>query len=160
VKVQALVTPDGQCIYLSRVYRGATHDNAIFDRSEVAQFLTYQDERGRIQDKPIMGDLAYIVTNDQKAENGVLSRNRIIVENFFARWKCLLEIAGSKSRGELVRLEPIVRATIAMTNWYIRRHPLRRREEQAEDSSDWEGGEAVGRARGLEESGSDVPSLE
>jgi hypothetical protein len=90
VKVQALVTPDGQCIHLSRVYRGATHDKAIFDRSEVAQFLTYQDERGRIQHKPIMGDLAYIgitrtcpgsvlphkrpsgrdLTNDQKVENG------------------------------------------------------------------------------------------
>jgi hypothetical protein len=146
----------------------------------VAQFLTYQDERDRIQHKPIMGDLAYTgitgtcpgsvlsherpsgrdLTNDQKAENGVLSRNRTIVEDFFARWKCLFGIPGSKYRGELVRLDPIVRATIAMTNWYIRRHPLRRREEQAEDSSDWDGGEVVGRARGLEESGSDVPSLE
>jgi hypothetical protein len=60
VKVQALVTADGQCVHLSRVYRGATHDKAIFDRSEVARFPTYQDERGRIQHKPIMSDLAYI----------------------------------------------------------------------------------------------------
>jgi hypothetical protein len=50
VKVKALVTPDGQCIQLSRVYRGATHDTAIFDSSEVAQFLTYQDERDQRMD--------------------------------------------------------------------------------------------------------------
>jgi hypothetical protein len=60
VNVQTLVTPDRQCVHLSRVDRGATHDRAIFDPSEVARFLTYQDERRCIQHKPIMGDLAYI----------------------------------------------------------------------------------------------------
>jgi hypothetical protein len=35
LEVQALITPDGQCVHLSRVYCGATHDKAIFDCSEM-----------------------------------------------------------------------------------------------------------------------------
>jgi hypothetical protein len=99
VKFQALVTPDAQGIHLSRLCRGTTHDKGIFDRSEVAAFGTYQDDRGRIQHKPIMGDLWYMgiartcpgsvlphkrpmggdLTAEHNAGNRVLSRNRIVV---------------------------------------------------------------------------------
>jgi hypothetical protein len=56
VKVQSFVIPDGQCAHISRIDRGTTHDKSIFDPFEMATFLTYQDDRDRIQHKPIMGD--------------------------------------------------------------------------------------------------------
>jgi hypothetical protein len=59
VKVQALVTPDGQCVHLSRVFRGCTHDKATFDQSGVVSFLTERDDNGQEQRKLIMGDLGY-----------------------------------------------------------------------------------------------------
>jgi hypothetical protein len=42
VKIQAGLTPDGQCVHLSKVYRGRTHDKAIFDSSGLADFLVYR----------------------------------------------------------------------------------------------------------------------
>jgi hypothetical protein len=42
VKVQALVTPVGQCIHCSSVYQGTTHDKAIFDRSGIGDFIAYE----------------------------------------------------------------------------------------------------------------------
>jgi hypothetical protein len=60
MKILTLVTPDGHCIYLSRVYRGAMHDQVIVDRSEVAAFFTHQDDRDLVQHKRIMGDSGYI----------------------------------------------------------------------------------------------------
>jgi hypothetical protein len=41
-------------------------------------------------------------------------------------WNRLYEVY----RGEIERLSRIVRVTIAMTNWYIRHHPLRRPDEE------------------------------
>jgi hypothetical protein len=40
VKVQALVTPDGQCVCLSEVFWGSTHNKAMFESSGVVGFLT------------------------------------------------------------------------------------------------------------------------
>jgi hypothetical protein len=139
VKLQALVSPEGPCVHLSRAYRGATHHRAVFGRPEVATFLSYEDDRRRVPHKPIMGDLRYIgipwtcpggllphkhqrgkdLTRQQKTENEVLSCNRILVESFLARWKCLFGV-------------PV---TVAITNSDIQRHPLRRREEPAEKVS-------------------------
>jgi hypothetical protein len=79
------------------------------------------------------------LTRYQKTENEVLARNGILVENLFARRKCLFGVAGSKYRGDLGRLDPIVRATIAIANWYIPFDPLGGREEPAGDTSDGDG---------------------
>jgi hypothetical protein len=161
VKVQACLTPDGQCVHLSKVYRGRTHDKAIFDSSALADFLVYHAPgsdapRHRI----IIADLRYVgitrscpnalllhkkeigwqLTADQKQENQFLSRGEILIENFFGRWKTLFGVCHEAYRGDLKSLSRIIRATIAMTNWYICRHPLRRANEELVEESDSEHG--------------------
>jgi hypothetical protein len=113
VNVQALVTADGQCAHLSKADCISTNDKAIFERSELAEFTSYQPPgaAGR-RHRIIMGDLAYPeitrtcpgaifphkrpargeLTSDQKRDNRILSRDRIVVENFFGRWKTLFGI--------------------------------------------------------------------
>jgi hypothetical protein len=94
----------------------------------------------------IMGDLGYIginmtdcrnallphkrpphreLTEQQKTENRILSRDRILVENFFGPWKTLFGVCHETYRGDIKQLSKIVRVTIAIMNWYIRHHPLR-----------------------------------
>jgi hypothetical protein len=145
VKVQALITPDGHCAHLSAVFRGATHDKAIFDRSGATEFVTFRDENGRERQKVIMADLGYVgitrvlanavlphkrprggaLTEAQIDENRRIASDRILVENFFGRWKSLFGIWGVRYRGDLGLLSRIVRVTVALTSWYIGRHPLR-----------------------------------
>jgi hypothetical protein len=100
------------------------------------------------------------LTREQKTENEVLSRNRILVENFFAGWKCLFGVAGSKYRGDLGRLDPIVLAAVAMTNWYIRGHLLRRRRNHpVTPRMGMVAARVAGLSHELDESGSDEVSL-
>jgi hypothetical protein len=121
-KVQALVTPDEQYVHLSKVYRGNTHDKAIFDRSGLAEFVSYRPpgsvtRRQRI----VIADLGYLIisraspgailphkrpargelTSEQKHHNRILSRDRILVENVLARWKTLFGICHEVFRGEI-----------------------------------------------------------
>jgi transposase len=160
VKVQALVTPDGQCVHISKAYRGRTHDKAIFDASNVADFLAYSGRHGdRSVHRAILADLGYIgitrtcasailpyrrkpgreLREEQREHNRKLSRARILVENFFARWKTIFGIVHQVYRGNLKKLGAIIRVTVAMTDWHIRRHPLRRAGgEELTDESDRE----------------------
>jgi hypothetical protein len=91
------------------------------------------------------------LTADQKRENQILSRDRILIENFFGRWKTLFGVCHELYRGGLKSLSKIVRATIAMTNWYIRRRPLRRPNEELVEEPDSEHG---GPARELDQQSS------
>jgi hypothetical protein len=81
------------------------------------------------------------LTAHQNRENQILSRDRILIENFVGRRKKLFGAGHEAYRGDLRSLSKIIRATIAMTNWYIRRHPLRRpKEERVEESDSKHGG--------------------
>jgi hypothetical protein len=60
VKVQALVTPNGQCVHLSDVFRGSMHDKAMLDHSEVVRFLTEEDDTGDERPRLIMADPGYV----------------------------------------------------------------------------------------------------
>jgi hypothetical protein len=60
VKVQVLVTSDGQCVHCSEVFRGRTHDKATFDTSGLSDWLVHTDEQGRERQKWIMDDLGYL----------------------------------------------------------------------------------------------------
>jgi hypothetical protein len=111
VKVQVLILPDGQCIHLSKVYRGRTHDKAIFDSSRVANVLSFR-RRNSVTHYPILADLGYLgitrtcpmailpykrqpgreLGEAQKEHNRKLSRDRILVENCFGRWKSIFGI--------------------------------------------------------------------
>jgi hypothetical protein len=170
VKVQACITPDGQCVHLSKVYRGRTHDKAMFDHSGLAEFLLFHPPGS---DAPrhqiIIGDLGYLginrtcpgallphkkpahgrLTPEQKHENQILSRDRILIENFFGRWKMLFGVCHEVYRGDLKLLSKVVRVTIAITNWYLRLHPLRQGDAERIDESD-----GAGPARELDSSSS------
>jgi hypothetical protein len=77
----------------------------------------------------------YDLLEVQKEENRVVSRDLIIVGNFFGRRKSLFGIRQGKYRGSFSHLSRIIRITIPMTNWYIGRHPLRRPDEERVDQS-------------------------
>jgi hypothetical protein len=82
------------------------------------------------------------LTPAEKRTNRKISRIRVLVENYFGRWKALFAIIAGEYRGDLTRLQWIVTITLGMTNWYLERHPLRRRnteeEEERGESSDGE----------------------
>jgi hypothetical protein len=74
----------------------------------------------------------------KKEYNRRLSRDRVLVENFFGRWKSLVRIVAQQFRGSRLSLRKIVPITIVLTNWYIERHPLRANEIEKLTESDAE----------------------
>jgi hypothetical protein len=97
--------------------------------------------------KPASGQL----TAEQKQENRILSRDCLLAENFFGRWKMKFGICYEVYRGELRMPSKIIRVTMAMTNCQIRRHPLRRPDGELVEESD---SDHAGEARELDESSS------
>jgi hypothetical protein len=93
------------------------------------------------------------LTEEEKEKNRVLSHDRILVENFPGRWKSLFGICQGRYRGSLKNLRQIIRLTVIMTNWDIQRHPLRRRDDRSEESSE-DGEEIVASAIALDTSSS------
>jgi hypothetical protein len=75
------------------------------------------------------------LTERQKEVHRLLSRDRILVENFVGRWKALLGICHGVYRTNLKELGNVIRLTLVLTNWYIRRRPLRRANEEKVDES-------------------------
>jgi hypothetical protein len=140
------------------VVQASAHDKAILDHSGLVRFISERDEEGVDRSKLIMGDLGHLgiarsavmvllahkrrkgrdLTNNQKEENRILSRDRILVENFFGRWKSLFGACQGRYRWSLKQLGRIIRLTILMTSWYIQRHLLRRRDEERVDESSHE----------------------
>jgi hypothetical protein len=57
---------------------------------------------------------------DQVQFNRILGHNRILVENFFERWKMLFRIIRDKFRGSRSLLKLIVPGTISFANYYIK----------------------------------------
>jgi hypothetical protein len=144
------------------VYRGRTHDKAIFDSSRVANFLSFR-RRNSVTHYPILADLGYLgikrtcprailphkrqpgreLGEAQKEHNRKLSCHRILVENFFGRWKNIFGICDGVYRGSLKKLSAIVKFTIALINWHVERHPLRRVDAHSGDGSEEEPQEEV-----------------
>jgi hypothetical protein len=102
-------------------------------------------EAGRLEQfRLIMADLGYLgiqrsgmrtllpfkrapgqhLAAEQEQPNADLSANRILIENFFGRWKSLFGIVHGTYRGDLKYLRQIIPSTVSMTNWYIAKHPL------------------------------------
>jgi hypothetical protein len=160
VKVQALVAPDGICMHVSAVYKGSVHDKKLFDVSNVADFLTVEGRhRQFLADSGYQGLQRSIpevilpfkkprndeLTEEQKEHNRTLSRNRIIVENFFGRWKELFGIVHVVFRAESDFLKMVIPVTIALTNFHVRKHPLSRSADapDSSDASDEEGDQMI-----------------
>jgi hypothetical protein len=158
VKIQAFVNADGRCLHLSQVSKGAGHDKRLFDASGLTTFLEYREGQ-RIRHKAILADLGYCgiqtaipeailpykntrggtLDEAKRDHNRLLSRDRILVENFFGRWKALFGVVAEEFRGSRGSLRKIVPITIGLTNWHIERHPLRVVEEERLTESDEEG---------------------
>ena len=150
LKVQALVTPDGQCVHLSEAIPGKRHDRILFTQSRLASFLASrkEDVNGmNIETHPKI--LAYSgyqgvqlneypeivipfkhkpktpLTPEQEEYNRKLSSDRLIVENYFGRLKAYFKILAQPYRGSINSLRAIIRIAFALTNFRIRSDPLR-----------------------------------
>jgi hypothetical protein len=135
IKVQAFVNPDGLCLHLSKVSKGAGHDKRLFDASGLVELLSFQAGH-RTRHKIILADLSYqgirttipeailphkkppngTLSQQEKDFNKLLSRDRFLVENFFGRWKSLFGIVAGRFRGDRNLLAKIVPITIGLTN--------------------------------------------
>jgi hypothetical protein len=156
VKVQVLVTPDGLCAHLSPVCQGSAHDKRLFDESGIIKALHCVGRHHRCL--PILADLGYQgilqtcqgailpykklpgreLTEEQKEHNRLLAVDRVIIENYFGRWKTLFGIVHELLyRGSIRDLSPIVQLTIAMTNYYVLQHPLRREPSAVESEFEY-----------------------
>jgi hypothetical protein len=65
------------------------------------------------------------LTDTQAVHNQAVGWDRILIENFFGRWKNLFEICRGVYRGDVTQLGRIVRITICLTNFYVMSHHLR-----------------------------------
>ena len=71
---------------------------------------------------------AYTLTKSQLADNQIIGKTRVLVENFFGRMKNRYAIIGSLYRGDRENYENIFRLCVALTNFEIMycKHPLRK----------------------------------
>jgi hypothetical protein len=75
------------------------------------------------------------LTSESKRYDQILSGDHILAEDFFRTWKTLFGICQNIFLGDTKLLSTIVRVTTAITNWYIRNHPLRRLNDELIDES-------------------------
>jgi len=149
VKFQCLVNAEGQAIHISQVVEGKIHDKKLFDSSSLQRFVTEQMNVGgqnMVVRKPILCDRAYTgiqvvypeaiimkkkppgaeLTDDENRFNHHLSSDRMIVENYFGRLKVLFGVIKETFRCEIRLLESLIPMLVALTNYYLQKHPLRR----------------------------------
>ena len=157
VKIECLIRPNGLCTLFQVNIPGSVHDITIFKESHwLENCLTFQRtmQNGLVVPGhlPVLFDKGYtglntqgypeaIVTirkptgrdlSPQEIEiNSKIESDRAVVENYFGRLKSNCGILATKYRGDRFKLFPAIMETcIALTNFYISRHPLRRNEQQ------------------------------
>ena len=151
VKFQCLINPDGQAVHISQVVEGKQHDKKLFDQSGLTKFLTTTKLiAGHLvsERKIILCDSGYtginlthpeaIITRKRRAGedlsaedeefNRILSSDRIIVENYFGRMKIVFGVMHYKFRCTITMLSDLIPMIVALTNYHIQNHPLRRRD--------------------------------
>lgn len=160
VKFQIVANPDGWCLHYYGHFPGKKHDIKIFEESEINNFLQFQKETRngiRINVHPqILADSGYQgaqknyeeirfpfkkppngdITNEEKEFNQKLSRDRIIVENFFGRMKMVFGLMHGVYKGELLLLNDLIPIIVCLTNFHISRRPLRRSNVEIHNSDD------------------------
>ena len=139
-KLEALVNPDGQAIWLSAKYFARMHDKKIFDTSGIIDFLTYRQGRevnthGVLADKGYTGITNYVPSamvmrkaakGDKAAEeeNNNIAADRQIVERWFCRYKTSWNSMHGVYRGNIDELDTVMVGLGALTNLLIQRNPL------------------------------------
>jgi hypothetical protein len=162
MKIQASVTAAGRLAHLSPVARGGVHDFKLFKISGLERFLRTgnRDHKGMdlhywvLGDKGYQGIQKYIkesitptkkprggeLGDDDKNENNRQSTARILVENFFGRWKLKFPRMKMVCRDDPEFVGKMMRVSLILTDWDVARHPLRADEAlsqaAAEEQSD------------------------
>lgn len=147
--MQALVGPNGLALDIRGPAKGAIHDLTMFNQSNLGPFLNAKFQQYATQhplDSPlsILCDKGYIgiratiglaevgikkppggqLTPVQSQYNNVLSRNRIIVEHWFGRHKCLWALMYKKYTIKISNYPSSYYFCAALTNYHIQNHPL------------------------------------
>ena len=147
VKIQALVNPQGRAthVYIRSPGTWASkHDKTIFIESGLMERLTMPD--GTIV--PVIFDRGYdgLVTRhgyrsaivmrrrrrgrplstDDQMFNDIAEHERVIVENWFGRFKGMWKAMATGYRGDLKHLPAFATCCAALTNLCVRDAPLRR----------------------------------
>jgi hypothetical protein len=102
-----VTTADSECVHLSLVYRGSTHNKTTFDDSQVVRFLTTSIDNNPWRNV-VLADLGYVgirrtvseairphkgfsyqdYSPEQAELNRILGRNRILMENVLVGGRC------------------------------------------------------------------------
>lgn len=158
LKFEASVYPNGLASYVSPHYPGSTHDFEIFKQNVnvYKQLLTKTNrERGLIDNGPlaetypsewaILGDSAYTGAEKQglrglyikkskhqhpaeRAKYAAWSKARVLVENFFGRMLNLWGIMRETYTYNHGDYDNLVSVVVSLTNYHIKKYPLRREE--------------------------------
>lgn len=148
IKTQAFVSPVGLLIHYTKCMEGAMHDFKLFNFSKLADMIIEESEKcQRLLGNPAitLADSGYqgiakiipgavipykknrdgMLNNEKRMYNRTLSKSRIIVENWFSRLKSLGAIIGSKFRLNIDSYQNFWDFCSALTNFHIKKHPLR-----------------------------------
>ena len=151
MKTQALVSPTGQLIHHSHCIPGAQHDMSLFRESGVKEMILRENEHCQAtfhSNCTVLGDSGYQglaneinggitphkkprngeLTDQQRADNEKINKNRIIVENWFGRHKVLWAMCSGTFRLSHKFYEIAWGFCAALTNYHISIHPLRANE--------------------------------
>jgi hypothetical protein len=144
VKIQALITADGECVHLSPVNCDSTHNKTAFDESQVVRFLTTfaNDILERKVILPSFGDLGIRHTSPeamlpyQKRPHQELSPeqvefNRILIDNFFDGREMLFRTRHAEFRDSKCALRIITNETFSIVYTHNSTCPFRLFDGQA-----------------------------
>lgn len=137
-KTQALVSPTGFLIHCSQPVEGSIHDFELFEMSKFEELTLKENEdyqRVLVNNCITLADAGYqglskkipgVVTPYKRFQSGHLSdKSRIIVENWFGRYKSLWAVMGTKFRLDLSSYKSFWFFCASITNFQIKLHPLR-----------------------------------
>jgi len=163
VKFEAGVTPTGLLISHSNIQNGAKHDKSILENriNFWSDFLKKRPNIKRINDTEqsnswaVMLDTAYvgtnlriiipikkkrnqIVTNNDKAFNKKVAKDRVIVENFFGRVKSLWYITNKRTKlsnetDDFPKISLIITTCLYLASYHIIKHPLKSQDKEYHD---------------------------
>ena len=144
LKSQVITDMKGAAVHVVTNIPGATHDFEIFKNSveEFKLIMVLHSNRPQkiLADKGYISEdyndilvtphkgKAYTLSKSQLADNQIIGKTRVLVENFFGRMKNRYAIIGSLYRGDRENYENIFRLCVALTNFEIMycKHPLRK----------------------------------
>ena len=147
IKTEVLHAPNGTAMFVSSGHKGSEHDLTIFAKSRKTYAL-YLQGRAVMADKGYSGaqELEGIVveipakegnlTEEEVRRNTLISRHRVVIENYYGRLKSSFAIMRHEFRGDLAGYPKLFELCASLTNYMIRGRPLRAQDDL--DHTAWE----------------------